>query len=175
MDGHAPGPQFHEDGARAPRGAVFVFGSNLAGRHGAGAALAARKFYGAEYGVGVGPQGQSYAIPTKGHRLETLSLDVVRRHVREFIRHVGQHQQTQFFVTRVGCGLAGYRDSDIAPLFFDALGGQAGALRNCSFARQWSEFYRASLAAADSKTPTAGLVSESEFESAVAPTRRSRP
>lgn len=96
---------------------VFVFGSNLAGRHGKGAALCALNNYGAIYGCGIGRQGNSYAIPTKSERLNTLPLHAIAEHVAEFLRYASQHHGEQFLVTRIGCGLAGYTDRDIAPMF----------------------------------------------------------
>lgn len=96
---------------------IFVFGSNLAGRHGAGAAKDAIEKYGAIYGVGEGKQGNSYAIPTKDYNLKTLSLDRIKNHVATFHTYAEQNPKYVFRVTRVGCGLAGYKDEDIAPLF----------------------------------------------------------
>lgn len=96
---------------------IFVFGSNLAGRHGRGAALCAVREHGAIYGQGVGPQGQSYGVPTKGHRLEVLRLPVIHLHVLAFKEYVHANPQLTFNVTRIGCGLAGYADADIAPMF----------------------------------------------------------
>lgn len=99
---------------------IFVFGSNLAGRHGAGAALCARQTHGAVLGVGVGRTGNSYAIPTKDENLRTLSLLVIHTHVEYFKLYARQNPDLTFNVTRIGCGLAGYTDTDIAPLFKDA-------------------------------------------------------
>ncbi len=99
---------------------IFVFGSNLAGRHGAGAALYARRYYGAIYGQGKGRQGNSYGIPTKDQKLSTLPLDVIRQEVNVFIKYAQDHPHEKFFVTRIGCGLAGYKNEDIAPMFLDA-------------------------------------------------------
>lgn len=96
---------------------IFVFGSNLAGRHGKGAALHALKNYGAVYGRGIGRQGNSYAIPTKDAFLRTLSLKEIERYVRDFNAYAAQNPGLKFLVTRIGCGLAGYKDADIAPLF----------------------------------------------------------
>lgn len=96
---------------------VFVFGSNLAGRHGKGAALFALHHRQAIYGQGVGRQGQSYAIPTKDARLRTLPLSEIAAHVADFLAYALEHPEERFHVTRVGCGLAGYTDRDIAPLF----------------------------------------------------------
>jgi hypothetical protein len=114
---------------------VFVFGSNLAGRHGAGAALAARQHHGAIYGQGVGRQGDAYAIPTKDAKLVTLRLDVIAVHVDQFLRYARNHSDTLFNVTRVGCGLAGYKDSDIAPMFADAP-------MNCHLPDGWRNYAR---------------------------------
>lgn len=99
---------------------IFVFGSNLAGRHGKGAALWARQNRGAIYGVGVGPQGNAYAIPTKDRRLRVLPLNVIQSHVAAFLAYVRQRPGIEFEVTPIGCGLAGYRPDQIAPMFVDA-------------------------------------------------------
>lgn len=101
---------------------IFVFGSNLAGIHGAGAARAALDLYGAKYGQGQGRQGRSYAIPTKGHRLETLPLDAIAAHVARFLMYAMSAPGFDFAVTRVGRGLAGYTDELIAPMFKYARG-----------------------------------------------------
>lgn len=99
---------------------IFVFGSNLAGRHGAGSALAAYQMYGAELGVGVGRTGNSYAIPTKDAQLRVLPLATIAEHVADFIQYAVEHPELTFDVVAIGCGLAGYRASQIAPLFRDA-------------------------------------------------------
>lgn len=96
---------------------IFVFGSNLAGRHGKGAARTAHQFYGAVYGQGEGMQGSSYAIPTKDERLCPLPLEQIQQHVFKFITFAKHHPKATFKVTRVGCGLAGYSDEEIAPFF----------------------------------------------------------
>lgn len=96
---------------------VFVFGSNLAGRHGKGAALFARNNYGAQYGVGEGRTGDSYAIPTKDERLRTRPLHSVRESVNTFIEYAADNPELDFEVAKIGCGLAGYRDEAIAPMF----------------------------------------------------------
>lgn len=96
---------------------IFVFGSNRAGRHGKGAALDARRLHGAIYGQGEGLQGQSYAIPTKGNHLETLSLNTIRGHVQTFLDFARANPELTFYVTPIGCGLAGYRPDQVAPLF----------------------------------------------------------
>lgn len=109
---------------------IFVFGSNLAGIHGAGAALFARKHHGAVLGKGIGLQGSSYGIPTKDERIRTLPLSVIEKHVKDFIAFANQHHEMTFNVTRIGCGLAGYKDQDIAPLF-------RGAPVNCRLPDEW--------------------------------------
>lgn len=98
-------------------GRIFVFGSNLAGRHGKGAALYAKKNHGAIYGQGVGLQGNSYGIPTKNERLQTLTLEVIEVYVENFKSFAYSNPDKIFNVTAIGCGLAGYTPSDIAPLF----------------------------------------------------------
>ena len=99
---------------------IFVFGSNLAGRHGKGAALFAYKNHGALYGQPFGLQGRSFAIPTKGIKLDTLPLWTIHDFVNRFIDFAYKHPEYTFNLTRIGCGLAGYQDSDIAPMFIDA-------------------------------------------------------
>jgi hypothetical protein len=99
---------------------IFVFGSNLAGRHGKGAALRAYQEHGAVYGQGVGLQGNSYAIPTKDENIQSLPLNKIERYVQQFIKFAKLNPDLQFEVTRIGCGLAGYEDNDIAPMFTEA-------------------------------------------------------
>ena len=95
---------------------VFVFGSNLAGRHCGGAARVARERFGAIMGQGVGMQGQSYAIPTMQGGVETI-----KPYVDDFIALAREWDQTTFYVTRIGCGIARFKDEEIAPLFAEAL------------------------------------------------------
>lgn len=97
-------------------GEIFVFGSNLQGYHGGGAARVAMNRFGAKFGVGVGLQGQSYAIPTMQG-----GVDTIKPYVDEFIEFARQHPELTFYVTRIGCGIAGFSDKQIAPLFRDAL------------------------------------------------------
>jgi len=99
---------------------IFVFGSNLAGRHGKGAALCARNSHGAKYGVGVGRTGNAYAIPTKDERLRTLPLKRIEKYVAEFLEYARLNPALHFEVTKIGCGLAGYKELDIKPMFADA-------------------------------------------------------
>jgi hypothetical protein len=96
---------------------IFVFGSNLAGRHGKGAALYAWEHHNACYGNGRGIQGSSYAIPTKGYKLEVLPLDEIKEYVEEFLDFAELHPEYEFNVTAIGCGLAGYKPDQIAPMF----------------------------------------------------------
>lgn len=99
---------------------VFVFGSNLAGRHGKGSALHALKHYGANYGQGVGRQGYSYAIPTKDHKLRKMPLEDIRVHVKDFLKHAEENWTDRFKVVAIGCGLAGYKPYQIGPMFAHA-------------------------------------------------------
>ena len=101
-------------------GEVFVFGSNKEGMHGGGAARIAYKEFGARWGEGVGMTGRCYAIPTMDG-----SLDIIRKHVDDFTEYAAAHPELTFLVTRIGCGIAGWRDSEIAPLF-----GKASELGN---------------------------------------------
>lgn len=94
---------------------IFVFGSNLAGYHAGGAARMAATHFGAIYGQGVGRQGQSYAIPTMQGDVETI-----RPYVDEFVAYASAHPELIFYVTRIGCGIAGFTDAEIAPLFREA-------------------------------------------------------
>ena len=95
---------------------IFVFGSNLAGMHGGGAARMARLYFGAVLGNGDGPQGQSYAIPTMQGGVETI-----RPYVDKFIVYAKAHPEQTFLVTPIGCGIAGFTPDDIAPLFEKAV------------------------------------------------------
>lgn len=95
---------------------IFVFGSNLAGAHGGGAARLAYNRLGAIWGHGVGLQGQSYAIPTMQGGVETI-----KPYVDEFIRFAMTRPDLKFYVTQIGCGIAGFTPDEIAPLFKDAI------------------------------------------------------
>jgi hypothetical protein len=109
---------------------IFVFGSNLAGRHGKGAALCARQDHGAVYGVGAGRTGNAYAIPTKDYALATLPLESICRHVGYFLSYAEEHPELHFQVTKIGCGLAGYSEEQIRPMF-------AAAPSNCHLPNGW--------------------------------------
>lgn len=108
---------------------VFVFGSNLAGFHGGGAAHIAHKLFGAQWGVGVGPTGQCYAIPTMQG-----GIDTIRPYVDDFITYAYQHPEKLFLVTRIGCGIAGFTDEQIAPLFKSAI-----EMDNVAIPNRWRE------------------------------------
>lgn len=109
---------------------IFVFGSNEAGIHGAGAARFALEKKGAVWGQGYGLHGQSFAIPTKDRSIQTLPLKAIRQYVDAFIRFSQAHPEMKFQVTAIGCGLAGYEHKDIAPLFW-------AAMSNCYFDSAW--------------------------------------
>lgn len=113
---------------------IFVFGSNLAGRHGAGSAKEALTHHGAIYGQGVGRQGNSYAIPTKDENLRVLPLDQIACHVAFFKAYAAEKQLTEpglrFHVVKIGCGLAGYDEDEISPMF-------ANSPANCELPEGW--------------------------------------
>ena len=117
---------------------IFVFGSNLAGRHGKGAALHARNHFNAEYGVGVGRTGCSYAIPTKGRALNVLPLSEIEPYIKDFIVYANLHSDLTFEVTSVGCGLAGYSTEDMAPMFKECPS-------NCNLPEDWENFYASGI------------------------------
>ena len=125
---------YHEDGLGVPKGQphIFVFGSNLAGFHGAGAAKHALDYYGAKIGWegGKGLHGQSYAIPTKNQWLQSLDMGEVAAGIKMFVDFTKERKDLKFWVTRVGCGLAGNKDEDVAPLFLEA--------ENCVFPDTWT-------------------------------------
>ena len=127
------GYTYHPDGTAPAPDEIFVFGSNLSGIHGAGAAKAAVDKYGAILGVGQGLVGRSYALPTKDERIQTLRLERVELFVAAFKQHAIDNPDKKYFVTRVGCGLAGYVDEDIAPMF-------RGAPPNCNFPEEWRAY-----------------------------------
>jgi hypothetical protein len=102
----------------------------MAGRHGKGAALVALKQYGAIYGKGFGPMGQAFAIPTKNANLKPLNLASIEKVAAAFVDYAEKNPRKTFFVTRIGCELAGYKDADIAVLF-------GRPLENCNYAEAW--------------------------------------
>lgn len=111
---------------------IFVFGSNLAGRHGAGAALYARKHRGAIYGQGTGLQGESYGIPTKDESIRTRGLVEIEKSVMQFLRFAESRPDLTFDITPIGCGLAGYKRAQIKPMF-------EGMPANCRFNNTWED------------------------------------
>lgn len=124
--------KYHPDRVQPHTGQIFVFGSNLAGIHGKGAAQQALE-YGARWGCGDGIAGNTYAIATKDARMRVLPRESIRKRVSMFLDFARAHPEKEFFVTRIGCGLAGYRDADIAPMF-------ALAPDNCDFAEEWRRY-----------------------------------
>lgn len=106
---------------------VFVFGSNLNGFHNGGAARVAYEKFGAVWGEGIGFHGQSYAIPTMQGGIETIEP-----YVNDFCQFVWNHPEKTFLVTRVGCGIAGFKDEQIAPLFADLI-----ETDNVSLPQEW--------------------------------------
>jgi len=111
---------------------VFVFGSNLAGIHGAGAARHAWERHGAIWGEGIGQFGKSYAIPTKDEKILSMRLDEIQEYVNDFKEYALRHHELQFQVTQIGCGLAGFTANQIAPMF-------VGSPMNCQFDTDWRE------------------------------------
>jgi hypothetical protein len=126
-------PKLHKDGTTPSGQEIFVFGSNLAGIHGAGAAKEAVRF-GAKWGFSTGQHGNSYGIPTKDANINSLPLEDAELYIQNFVNYTKMNSDKQFFVTRVGCGLAGFSDEQIAPLFADA--------QNCSFAEEWEPYVK---------------------------------
>jgi hypothetical protein len=112
---------------------IFVFGSNLAGIHGAGAALEAKRHWGAKQSIGVGRTGMAYAIPTKDHNIQTRSLLAIQFDVKMFLEYARLNPDLTFLVTKIGCGLAGINESEIAPMF-------ANAAPNCILPDGWRNF-----------------------------------
>jgi hypothetical protein len=114
---------------------IFVFGSNESGIHGGGAAKTAFDKYGAIWSKGFGVQGCSFAIPTKDWDIQTLSLDDIAFYIRRFWSYTCLKPNFNFHITRIGCGLAGYNDEDIAPMF-----NYVSWRENCYFDEKWREF-----------------------------------
>ena len=113
---------------------IFVFGSNTRGVHGGGAARYAHMKKGAVMGVGEGPTGESYALPTVVKIGDApMPLDELKEHVGKFIGYANQHPEFTFQVTRIGCGLAGFTDEQIAPMF-------AESPENCQFDSAWKQW-----------------------------------
>lgn len=111
-------------------GAWFVFGSNEAGHHGGGAARDAYDYFGAEWGVGWGFTGWCFAFPTKDENIQTLPMSRIADYVAAFLEIAASYPSETFAVTRLGCGLAGLQDEDMAPLF-------RNAPQNCLLPSRW--------------------------------------
>ncbi len=112
---------------------IFVFGSNLSGIHGAGAARIANRDHGAVWGIGEGLMGQSYALPTKGFNISFMPMKKVQTHIENFLAFARVNPNKEFKVTRIGCGLAGFKDEDIAAFFKEAPS-------NCTFDLAWHPY-----------------------------------
>jgi len=129
--------KYHTNGSLPTRGEIFVFGSNLQGVHGAGAAKVALELFGAHMGFGKGRCRQSFAIPTRNYnrqtrQVTTLSLMEIRNHIQSFCEATHLWPDIEWWVTAVGCGRAGLHPRQIAPLFKDAI--------NCSFPMEWQQY-----------------------------------
>lgn len=127
--------KYHPDGTQPFDNEIFVFGSNLAGIHGAGAARAAYDKYGAKWGQGLGFAGQSFAIPTKDVQINTLKFDIIKNHVNIFAKVTDRFPEQLFFITRIGCGLAGLTDEQMAPLFKNC------NKENCNMPINWQLYF----------------------------------
>ena len=118
------------------KGLIFVFGSNLAGRHGKGSAKFARSHLGAEYGVGEGRTGQCYALPTKNHQIQTRGLDEIESSIITFLDCATHSKEDVFLVTPIGCGLAGYQQKQIRAIFM-----KYDIPNNVVFSKEWFQKY----------------------------------
>lgn len=143
---------FHEDGWVPPeqhvhptlsleRMRVWVFGSNLRGIHGAGAALIARQRFRARLGVGRGPTGFSYALPTKEHPYKSLPLKDVVANIFSFMAYATANPEPLYVVSRVGCGLAGFTDEQIAPHFAVHIYDKPSLAASFSFPEPWRSYF----------------------------------
>jgi hypothetical protein len=125
--------KFHVDGSGPEPDQFFVFGSNKRGVHGAGAARYAMDHLGAKLGEWDGITGKTYAIPTKDEYIQTMEIEEIFKYVAKFVKFTKDNFDLNFFITGIGCGLAGYTPEEIAPLFRDC-----GA--NCSFPDTWEPY-----------------------------------
>lgn len=126
---------FHEDNEKPAPSSVFVFGSNLRGNHAGGAALEAERYYGAVRGYSSGHWGHSYAIPTMDFSMKPMTLNAISDHVYEFLYYAKLNPYLEFYVTRIGCGIAGHKNEDIAPMF-------NGAPMNCNMPALWAPYLK---------------------------------
>lgn len=117
---------------------IFVFGSNLAGRHGKGAAKFAHENHGAEYGVGKGLTGSAYALPTKDEKIRTLPLERIEKEILEFFQFARKNENLTFILTPVGCGLAGYSSYIMMKLFKKYWGND---IKNVFLAKTWLDHF----------------------------------
>ncbi len=124
---------YHKDGSQPSSDEIFVFGSNLSGIHGAGAAKQAMNVYGAKFGEAIGITGRCYAIPTKGLNISFMTLEEIKPYIEDFVNFTYYYPKLKFFVTRVGCGLAGFKDEEFAILF-------KSCNNNCNMPEQWKVY-----------------------------------
>lgn len=122
--------QFHKDMTAPASDEIFVLGSNLEGYHGSGSARFGHEQLGAEWGVGVGMTGKCYALPTKATVYKSLTLNEIQAYVDDLIEFATLNPQLKFFVTAIGTNRAGYKHSDIAPLF-------KGSPKTFNFPEEW--------------------------------------
>ena len=121
-----------------PEDTVFVFGSNMAGQHTGGAALTALQHFGAVTGVGRGWSGQSFAIPTMNEHLQQMPLSQIQHYIDDFKIYTKNHPKMTYFITSIGCGIAGYKTEEIAPMF-------KGISHNVIFPRSFRPFVERAL------------------------------
>lgn len=133
MHSNEPIRQFHANNTIPPKGWVFCFGSNEAGRHGKGAPAIAHVNFRAHYGVGRGATGMAYAIPTKDKNLRALSIESIEASVEVFLAYARENSAVKFFVTRLGYDLGSEIDEKIALMF-------STAPLNCSMPEGWERF-----------------------------------
>lgn len=125
-----------EEIKKLPKDFIFVFGSNEAGHHGAGAARAAVTDYGAYLGQGFGLMNKSFGIPTKDWQILPLALPTIEFYIKRFIEFTKTEPKLNFYVTKIGCGLAGFKVEDIAPMFKNAID-----LKNIWLPQDFRDFY----------------------------------
>lgn len=147
---------WHADGAKPGLDEIFVFGSNLAGVHGAGAARHAYDNLGASWGVGTGLTGLCYALPTKDKNIHTLPLDSIEYEVAKFKIVARANPGMKFFVTRVGCGLAGIPDAVMVEFF-------RGSPPNCVMTDTWKPYFEGTIPSPDGILFPAGGFRKGEF------------
>lgn len=127
--------KFHVDGSRADKTDIFVFGSNMGGQHLGGAAAAAHKLFGARWGDSIGRTGNAYAIPTLDESFNQMTIYDIRCKVEIFLEYARMNPDMNFFVTAIGCGIAGFTHEEIAPMF-------DYAPENCSLPDVWIPYVK---------------------------------